>query len=105
MERRVHRTCNLCEAMCGMIVTADGDQLRTLTPDPEDVLSRGHICPKGPAMRDLHEDPDRLRQPVRRTASGWEQVSWDAAIGETVDRIGEVQAKYGRHAVGVYFGN
>jgi anaerobic selenocysteine-containing dehydrogenase len=104
IERR-YRTCNLCEAMCGLAMTVEGGRVTDVRGDPDDVFSRGHICPKGPAMRDLHEDPDRLRRPSRRTASGWEQVSWDAAIGEAVDRIGEVQAKYGRHAVGVYLGN
>jgi anaerobic selenocysteine-containing dehydrogenase len=105
MVERRYRTCNLCEAMCGLAMTVDGGRVTDVRGDADDVFSRGHICPKGPAMRDLHEDPDRLRRPARRTATGWEQVSWDAAIGEAVDRIGEVQAKHGRHAVGVYFGN
>jgi anaerobic selenocysteine-containing dehydrogenase len=105
MVEQRYRTCNLCEAMCGLAMTIEGGRVTGVRGDDDDVFSRGHICPKGPAMRELHEDPDRLRRPTRRTAAGWEQVSWDAAIGEAVDRIGEVQAKYGRHAVGVYFGN
>jgi anaerobic selenocysteine-containing dehydrogenase len=29
-----------------------------------DVFSAGYICPKGVALKDLHEDPDRLRTPM-----------------------------------------
>ncbi len=69
------------------------------------MLSRGHICPKAVALKDLHEDPDRLRQPVRRTASGWEPVSWQQAFDEIERRIGEVRARHGRDAVAIYAGN
>ena len=111
-----YRTCNLCEAMCGMVVTVDGGAITDIRGDRDDVLSRGHICPKGPAMRELYEDPDRLRRPVRRTASrsaaeagsgagGFSPVGWDEAIAEAASRIHEVQARYGKNAVGIYLGN
>ena len=38
--------------------------------DEDDPFSRGHICPKAVALKDVHEDPDRLRRPLRRTATG-----------------------------------
>ncbi len=100
-----YRTCNLCEAMCGMVVTVDGGAITDIRGDRDDVLSRGHICPKGPAMRELYEDPDRLRRPMRRGAEGFSPAGWDEAIAEAADRIHEVQARHGKNAVGVYLGN
>jgi len=99
--------CNLCEAMCGLKVTLDGDKVREVRGDPDDVFSHGHICPKGVAMRDLHEDPDRLRTPMRRigASSTFEPVSWDDALSEAVTRLGEIQARHGRDAVAFYIGN
>ena len=70
-----HRTCSICEAMCGIVIEHRDGEVLSIKPDREDVLSRGHICPKAVALKDLHEDPDRLRQPMRRTASGWQPVS------------------------------
>ena len=32
--------------------------------DRDDVFSKGFICPKGSTLRQLHEDPDRLRRPL-----------------------------------------
>src|SRR5580704_1648069 len=102
-----YRTCNLCEAMCGMVFTVDGGAITDVRGDRDDVLSRGHICPKGPAMRDLHEDPDRLRRPVRRAlpSAGFAPVGWDEAFAEAAERIHEVQARHGKDAVAVYLGN
>src|SRR4030088_1160781 len=98
-------TCNLCEAMCGLRFTVEEGRITDVRGDPEDVFSRGHICPKGPAMREVLDDPDRLRHPMRRTASGWQRVSWDEALDEAASRIAEVQARHGKNAVGLYLGN
>jgi anaerobic selenocysteine-containing dehydrogenase len=102
-----HYTCNLCDALCGLNVTVDGERITDIRGDPDDPFSRGHTCPKGAALRELHEDPDRLRGPVRRTSShrGWEAVSWDQALGEAATRLGEIRARHGRDAVGLYVGN
>jgi anaerobic selenocysteine-containing dehydrogenase len=100
-----HRTCSLCEAMCGIVVEHRDGEVLSIRPDREDVLSRGHICPKAVALKDLHEDPDRLRQPMRRTATGWETVSWRAAFHEVERRISDVRARHGRDAVAIYLGN
>jgi anaerobic selenocysteine-containing dehydrogenase len=101
-----YRTCNLCEAMCGMTVTVAEGRVAHIEGDREDVLSRGHICPKGPAMKELLEDPDRQRRPLRRTASGaFEEVSWDSAFSEAAERIAAIQKAHGKDAAGIYWGN
>ncbi len=97
--------CNLCEAMCGLKVTLEGDRVREVRGDPDDVFSHGHICPKGVAMKDLHDDPDRLRTPMRRTKTGFVPVSWDEALFESAARLSDLQARHGRDAVAFYIGN
>lgn len=105
MTRIVPRTCNLCEALCGMLITVQDGSITSVRPDPDDPFSRGHICPKGPAMKEIYEDPDRLRRPMRRTAAGFVPVSWEEALAETAARLGEARARHGRDAIGVYVGN
>jgi anaerobic selenocysteine-containing dehydrogenase len=100
------RTCTLCEALCGIRIDLDDEgRIRSIRGDDDDPFSQGHICPKAVALRDLHEDPDRLRHPLRRTASGWERVGWDEALDEAAQRLHEVQARHGRDAVASYVGN
>jgi anaerobic selenocysteine-containing dehydrogenase len=100
-----HRTCPLCEAMCGIVIEHRGSEILSIKPDRDDVLSRGHICPKAVALKDIHEDPDRLRRPVRRTSTGWEEISWAAAFGEIELRIAAVRERHGANAVAIYVGN
>jgi len=99
------RTCNLCEAMCGIVIEHRGTEILGIKGDPDDSFSRGHICPKAVALADIHNDPDRLRTPVRRTATGWENISWAEAFDEVASRLNEIRNKYGRHSIGLYQGN
>jgi len=100
-----HRTCPICEAMCGIVIEHLDGEVLSIKPDRDDVLSRGHICPKAVALKDIHEDPDRLRRPVRRTASGWAEVSWPEAFAEIERRIGEIRSAHGNDSVAIYAGN
>ena len=100
-----YRTCNLCEAMCGVEVEIDGEHIVSIRGDERDVFSRGHVCPKATALKDLYDDPDRLKQPVRRVGDRWEPMSWDDAFTEVVNRIQKIQEEHGRDSVGVYLGN
>ncbi|WP_329003939.1 molybdopterin-dependent oxidoreductase [Kribbella sp. NBC_00709] len=102
----VRRTsCNLCEAICGVLVTVEEGRVTDIRGDESDPLSRGHICPKAVALRDLQEDPDRLTTPVRRTSDGWQEIGWDAAYELVVGKLIGIQKEHGRNSVGVYLGN
>ena len=67
-----YRTCPLCEATCGLEITVEGGEVTGIRGDADDVFSHGFICPKGTALKQLHEDPDRLRTPLIRDAT----ASW-----------------------------
>jgi anaerobic selenocysteine-containing dehydrogenase len=99
------RTCPLCEATCGLELRLEDGAISSIRGDAEDVFSHGFICPKGFALKGLHEDPDRIRSPLIRTASGFEQVSWDDAFAEIDRRLGPLLEEHGRDAVAVYLGN
>ncbi len=103
--RHHYRTCHLCEAICGVEIRLRGNEILSVRGDPDDPFSRGHICPKALGLKDVHEDPDRLRHPLRRTASGWQRIDWDEAIDEVAERIVAIQAAHGHDAVAVYLGN
>ncbi len=99
------RTCCLCEAMCGIVIEHRNGEVLSIKPNRDDVLSKGHICPKAVALKDLHEDPDRLRAPLKRSADGWEQISWAAAFAEIESRVADIRAKHGNDAIALYAGN
>lgn len=106
MENGTHyRTCNLCEAMCGVAIEVREGQIASIKGDDNDPLSQGHICPKAVALKDLHEDPDRLRKPIRRTADGWQEMEWDDAFDLVASRLHRIRKEQGRNAIGIYLGN
>src|SRR5918997_3507720 len=106
MERTAFRTCPFCEATCGLAVTVSGDRVLRVRGDADDVFSHGFLCPKGVAIRDLHEDPDRLRTPLLRDAGGeLRPASWEEAFAFIGARLGPLIEEHGRDAVAVYIGN
>lgn len=106
MDNGIHyRTCHLCEAMCGVAIEVKDGQIASVKGDADDPFSHGHICPKAVALQDLHNDPDRLTRPLRRTADGWEEMEWDAAFDFVAERLYQIRREYGRNAVGTYQGN
>ncbi|WP_353481486.1 molybdopterin-dependent oxidoreductase [Haliscomenobacter sp.] len=105
MSQTHYRNCNLCEAMCGLEIRLENDQISSIAGDKNDTFSRGHICPKAVALKDIYEDPNRLRTPVKRTPEGWQKISWEEAMDAVVEGIQRSQAQYGHNAVGLYQGN
>ncbi|MCB1687570.1 MAG: molybdopterin oxidoreductase family protein [Halioglobus sp.] len=111
MTRKTHyRACHLCEAICGLVIETEGADIVSIKGDKADPLSRGHICPKAIALKDLHTDPDRLRAPVKRVRNDigedeWQEISWDEALDTTATRLAHIIAEHGVNAVGIYMGN
>jgi anaerobic selenocysteine-containing dehydrogenase len=98
-----YRTCHLCEANCGTIIETEGRNILSIKGDPENPLSRGHICPKATALADLENDPDRLRAPVKRVGDSWQPIAWEQAYAEIATKIAAIKA--GGGATAMYIGN
>ncbi len=98
-------TCTLCEANCGIEVRTNNNKIEKILGDKKDVMSRGHICPKAPALAELYNDPDRLRRPMKKTATGWQEISWSEALDEVVTNFRRIQQNHGKDAIGMYIGN
>jgi anaerobic selenocysteine-containing dehydrogenase len=106
MSATSYTTCPLCEATCGLeIKLADGAKVLKIRGDEEDVFSHGFICPKGGSLKALHEDPDRLRNPLVRRNGELVEATWDEAFAEIERRLPPILEQHGRNAVGVYLGN
>jgi len=108
--RTAFRVCPLCEAGCGLELTVQrqaggSERVTRIRGDRDDVFSHGYICPKGSTLRQLHEDPDWLRQPVVKRDGQFVTVTWDEAFAEIERRLLPVVEQHGRDAVGVYIGN
>jgi anaerobic selenocysteine-containing dehydrogenase len=104
-ELTAYRVCPLCEATCGLEIRHQQRRVIGIRGDEADVASRGFVCPKGAALAELHDDPDRLRQPLVRRNGVLVAVRWDEAFAEIERRLVPIIGAHGANAVAVYLGN
>jgi len=108
MSNSVHthyRACHLCEAICGLEIKTQGDEILSIKGDKQDPVSNGFICPKATAIADIHTDPDRLRKPVKKVDEQWIEISWQEAINLAAEKIVGIQQQHGTNSIGFYAGN
>ncbi len=101
---KIHaRTCHICEANCGVLMTVEDGVVTKVTGNPDHVLSEGYICPKATAIPDIQNDPDRLRSPIKKVGDEWEDISWDQALSEIAAKHQEIVA--GPKIAAMFLGN
>ena len=103
--RTAYRTCPLCEAGCGLEIALRGDDVVRIRGDRDDVFSHGYICPKGSTLKQLHEDPDRVRTPLIKRDGTFVEATWDDAFAEVEGRLLPIMEAHGRDSAAVYIGN
>ncbi len=111
-RERVHRSCPICEASCGLILEVDRAAKRVFSVrgDEADPRSRGYVCPKAVATAAVYRDSERIRRPLRRVGPAgadarWQEMSWQEALELVGHRLREVRAAHGNDAIGSYIGN
>ncbi|MFT5925008.1 MAG: anaerobic selenocysteine-containing dehydrogenase, partial [Paraglaciecola sp.] len=105
-KQKHYSTCTLCEAMCGIEVTTQDRNILSIVGDKANPFSEGHVCPKAMALKDLYEDPERIRTPIEKTAEGgWQEVSWKYALDKVATNLFDIQQKHGVESVATYLGN
>lgn len=104
--QKVKTFCRVCEPACGLVATVSGGAIEKLEADRDHPISQGFVCNKGIYGLDIHNDPDRLRTPMRRTPDGdFEAISWETALAEISERIRNIVDRHGAEAIGSYTGN
>jgi len=94
---------NCHPTLCGMLVDVDEERLVGVRGDPDNPDSRGFLCIRGQASREVIGNPQRLLHPLVRGRRGQEfrRASWDEAL----DRIASAMRTAGREAVGTWTGH
>lgn len=100
-----HRICPFCEACCGLEITVAEGRVKRIHGHAADVFSGGYLCPKGVALKDLHEDPDRLRKPLIKRDGRFVEATWDEAFAEIERRLLPIIASHGADSVALTLGN
>src|SRR6266536_5320600 len=100
-----YATCPLCEATCGLEIETHDREIISIRGDAQDVFSHGYICPKAYSLKELHADPDCIREPIVRKDDKSTNVSWDDAFAEIERGLMPILEEHGRDALAIYVGN
>ncbi|WP_052223426.1 molybdopterin-containing oxidoreductase family protein [Novosphingobium malaysiense] len=100
----VKRTlCGLCPANCGMLVEVEDGRPVRFHGDPDNPVNAGRLCPKGSAVIELYEHPDRLNHVLKRVGARgegkWEKIGWEQAMDEIADKLADIREREGPEAL------
>ena len=102
---RVRTMCpmNCHPTLCGMLVDVEDGRLVGVAGDPDNPDSRGFLCVRGHASREIVGNAARLLHPLVRARrdGAWQPATWDDAL----DLIAARLRAAGAEAVGVWAGH
>lgn len=81
--------CPYCAVGCGQRVYVQDDAVTQIEGDPDSPVSRGRLCPKGAASKQLVTNPLREQTVLYRRpyATDWEHLELDQAVEMVADRV------------------
>jgi assimilatory nitrate reductase catalytic subunit len=97
----IKTTCGYCSVGCGMLIGVKDGKAVAVRGNPDHPVNRGKLCPKGLSEHHMLTAPGRATTPLLRKNGVLTPVSWEEAITTMVTRIGSIQARHGRQALGV----
>ncbi len=98
-RRLVPVVCPYCGSGCGVYIVSEDGRYAGIEYWKEHPFNRGKLCPKGNDFSFL-VSPERLKKPLKRTESGWKEISWSEAIKEVAERLKEYAKAYGADVIG-----
>lgn len=104
-KKEIYTDCTLCYHSCGCKVTVEDGRAIKVRGMESHPLNRGRLCPKGASVLNTVYSQDRIRHPMKRVNSGFEEISWDQALDEIAGKLNELKDRYGPQALGVFSGS
>jgi formate dehydrogenase major subunit len=88
-DRVVGSVCPYCAVGCGQLVYVKDEKIVQIEGDPASPVSRGRLCPKGSATKQLVTHPLRETKVRYRRPFGteWEDLDLDVAMDMIADRV------------------
>ncbi len=88
-DKVVDSICPYCAVGCGQKVYVTDGKVTQIEGDPNSPISRGRLCPKGSASKQLVTSPGRVTKVRYRRPHGteWEDLDADVALDMIADRV------------------
>jgi assimilatory nitrate reductase catalytic subunit len=104
-DKMVKTHCCFCGMQCGVQLKVKNNKVVGFEPWMDFPFNEGRLCPKGVQRYLQNNHPDRLLSPMERAEGvGYNNISWDNAMGRVVSEIKRIQEKYGNNAFAMLSG-
>jgi formate dehydrogenase major subunit len=93
-DKVARSVCPYCAVGCGQKIYVKDDKVIQIEGDPDSPISRGRLCPKGAASKNLvtsslRQTKVKYRRPY---ATEWEEIGRDQAMEMVADRVLKARA-------------
>ncbi|MBT7333814.1 MAG: molybdopterin-dependent oxidoreductase [Gammaproteobacteria bacterium] len=99
-----YTVCTICDIGCQLRTEVENGKLKRVIAHDNPHLAK-NVCFKGIAAPEIHNHHERLRVPLKRVgergADQWEEITYEQAMDEIAERLGQVVEKYGPESLAV----
>ncbi len=94
-DRVAHSVCPYCAVGCAQKVYVKDERVIQIEGNPDSPISRGRLCPKGSASKQLVTGPHREEKVLYRApyATEWSEIELETAMDMVTDRVIEARNK------------
>lgn len=97
--QKVKTTCPYCGVGCQLELNIKDSKIVKVYGAEDGIDNKGHLCLKGRFGLDYVNHPDRLTKPLIKRNGGFEEASWDEALGYVASKFKELRNRYGRNSL------
>ena len=94
MDAEIDSCCQFCQVRCTTKLQVKDGKVVNVYGNPDNFWTAGTMCPKGKSLVETHYRKDRLLYPLRKTARGWERISYQKALRIVVSKIKAIKKNY-----------
>ncbi|HEY8559233.1 MAG TPA: formate dehydrogenase subunit alpha [Pyrinomonadaceae bacterium] len=105
IDKVVPTHCPYCAVQCGMNLLVEKNKVVGFEPRYDFPVNEGRLCPKGVTAYLQNHHPDRLLHPLIKRNGEFQEAKWDEALDLIATKFKEIQARYGKNAIGIYSGS
>ncbi|MCL5291335.1 MAG: molybdopterin-dependent oxidoreductase [Actinobacteria bacterium] len=103
--KTVKAVCGICNGACGLNVSIEDGTVVEVQGWKGYPYTEGFICPKGKAIPEIINAPDRIRRPLYKLNDGsFVEISWDEALDMIADSLNRIKAEHGAEVVAIHTG-
>ncbi len=95
MNEWLPTSCVLCAQNCGLLVQVANNRIVKVKGDSANPRSKGYLCRKGQNIANFQHHEERLTRPLKKTADGFEEISWEQAISEIGEKLRRIVDDHG----------